>query len=444
MNVDKEIKRAFRPLEPFREFFETESLGGLFLLIATIVALILANSEWSGAYEHARHLDLRLGAGDGAASMSLLHLINDGLMAVFFFVVGLEIKRELLIGELSSPRKAMLPAVAAAGGMLAPALIFVAFNTGEPTIRGWGVPTATDIAFALGVTALLKNRVPDALRVFLVALAIVDDLGAILIIAIFYSESLSMPALAAAAGVFALMVIANRMRVRPMAVFAFLGALLWLAFLQSGIHATIAGVAAAMTIPARPRLGIEECHERVRGILERLGRLATEPASKQRRQREADEIHALESVGHQANSPLATIEHRLNPVVMFAIMPLFALANAGVELSSRAMASLGDPVALGIFFGLWIGKPAGILLLSWMAVKARVADLPGGANWRQMAGAGCLAGIGFTMSLFIAALAFGESAELGVAKFAILLASLAAGITGTILLLKRNPGDADA
>ncbi|MEM6338023.1 MAG: Na+/H+ antiporter NhaA, partial [Bacteroidota bacterium] len=358
--------------------------------------------------------------------------INDGLMAVFFFVIGLEIKREVLAGELASPRKAALALAAAAGGMVAPALFYVLVNLGEPTISGWGIPMATDIAFALGVLAILGKRVPVALKIFLTALAIVDDLGAVLVIALFYTAKLSWVALGAAAGLYVLLMGLNKAGVRQTSVYAILGTLLWLAFLKSGVHATIAGVLLATTIPATRVIDAEEFLQKGKKLLANFaGSIKGEQTKLTHRQRDA--ISMLEQTCEDAEAPLARLEHSLHGVVAFAIMPIFALANAGVAFGAGG-GSVVTPVSLGVLLGLLVGKPVGVFGFAWIAVKMKIASLPVGVTWRHILGVSFLTGIGFTMAIFIANLAFAGSDQLDLAKMGILAASFVAGVIGYSLL----------
>jgi NhaA family Na+:H+ antiporter len=432
-----------RVLRPFHQFAHTESAGGIVLLGCTAIALIWANSPWAQSYFHLWELPLAIGVGDTELRLSLHAWINDGLMAVFFLLVGLEIKREVLVGELASLKRAAFPIAAAAGGMLVPALLYMAFNVGTPELHGWGIPMATDIAFALGILAMLGSRAPLALKVFLAALAIADDIGAVLVIALFYSGTLSTIALAAAGAVLVLLIASNAMGVRHSAVYSILGVLLWLAVHESGIHATVAGVLLAMTIPARTRIDPNEFLERGRGILQEFAEngvtdaenVLTSPA-----QQEA--IHALESVAEDAQAPLLKMEDKLHGTVAFVIMPLFALANAGVALAGAA-AAFGSPVTLGVIAGLVFGKPIGITLFAWSAWRLGIASMPG-VTWRQVHGAGWLAGIGFTMSLFIAGLAFQRAAVLDAAKIGILAGSLIAGTVGWVLLSRSAASARDA
>jgi NhaA family Na+:H+ antiporter len=355
--------------------------------------------------------------------------VNDGLMAVFFFLVGLEIKRELLFGELASPSRAALPVIAAFGGAVVPALVYLAFNAGGEHAHGWGVPMATDIAFALGVLALLGSRAPVGLRIFLTALAIVDDLLAVLVIAVFYSSGLSPVALAAAAAVLVALVVANRLGVRRPLVYAVLGVGLWVAILQSGIHATIAGVLLAMTIPARTRIDRTAFVGGARRLVADLSDRHDAPSD--------EEHHAtlwdLEDLTEHAQAPMLRIEHALLPWVAFLIVPLFALANAGVAIGGDLGGALTNPIALGIIVGLVVGKQIGITLGAWLVVRAGLAALPDGVSWRHVYGGAWLGGIGFTMSLFVADLAFGES-PLALAKIGILAASVIAGVGGYLVL----------
>lgn len=423
-----------RLILPFQEFFRAEASGGILLVACALIALVLANSPLSEIYGALWRTPLAIGLGGAAISKSVHLWINDGLMAIFFFVVGLEIKREVLIGELASARKAALPIAGAIGGMLVPALVYVAFNLGTDGIRGWGIPMATDIAFAIGILSLLGKRAPLSLKVFLTALAIVDDMGAVLVIAIFYTSEISLMSLAAGAGFLILLAAANRLGIRKPFVYALLGTGLWIAFLKSGIHATIAGVLLAMTIPSSNRITGSDFIERCRLFLREFESSDTTGGQAIDNDRQRAAVQAIETACHEVESPLQRLEHALHPWVAFAIMPVFALANAGVPLGGNAAAALTSSVALGVAAGLLIGKPAGVLLFSWLSVKAGIADMPAGTIWRQFLAVGCFAGIGFTMSLFIAALAFGGSEELDMAKIGILGASALAAVAGWLLL----------
>ncbi|MBI4428631.1 MAG: Na+/H+ antiporter NhaA [Ignavibacteriales bacterium] len=424
-------------LTQFQKFAQVESSAGILLLICTVSALLWANSPWSESYQRLWQAEISFRIGTAELGKSLLHWINDGLMVIFFFVVGLEIKRELLVGELASRRQAALPIAGAVGGMLVPALIFTAFNYGDVGQRGWGVPMATDIAFAVGILAILGKRAPLGLKVFLVALAIVDDLGAVLVIALFYTTELSMGYLAMAAVILAVLVLINMRGVRAPTVYGALGIVLWFATLKSGIHATIAGVMLAATIPARSRIDQTQFVEEGRKVLNefqndrRVGK--THLTSHQ-----LNVIGSLEEKAEDVQPPMQRLEHGLHPWVSYFIMPVFALANAGVAIDTAMLSSLMNPVAVGVALGLVFGKQIGITAFSWVAVRSGLASLPSGVSWSHIYGAGWLGGIGFTMSLFIAGLAFGESALLNIAKVGILGASLMAGIVGYVLLSRTS------
>lgn len=379
-----------RPISVFREFLDGEAAGGIILIAAAALALVVANSPLAETYFAALHAYL--------GPLSVLHWVNDALMAVFFLLVGLEIKREMLDGQLSTWPRRMLPGIAAAGGMAVPALVYVAINRDNATaLPGWAIPTATDIAFALGVLSLLGNRVPASLKVFLTALAIIDDLGAVIIIALFYTSGLSFAYLAAALAVIVLLIVLNRMGVLSLAPYLVLGVVLWVLVLKSGVHATLAGVALALTIPLKVTPGI---------------------------------AHDLE------HSPLHRLEHALHRFVPLIIIPIFGFANAGVSLAGFTPATLVEPLTLGVAAGLIVGKLVGVLGASALAIKLGLADLPVRAGWTQMTGIALLCGIGFTMSLFIGLLAFADNPALQDAvKVGILAGSLVAALAGAALLL---------
>lgn len=432
-----------RLLRPFHEFARLEASSGILLLLCTAVALIWANSPLAATYSALWSTKLTVGVGGFVLSKALLLWINDGLMAIFFFVVGLEIKREVLAGELSTFRKAALPVFAAVGGMLVPAGLYFLLNRGTPEARGWGIPMATDIAFALGVLALLGSRVPTALKIFLTAFAIADDIGAVLVIALFYTEQILWASLGAAAFFLALLVGANAAGVRNPLVYGLLGIALWVAFLKSGVHATIAGVLLAMTIPATTRMDCTEFLSRSRSVLAQFedadhgdGEIATQA------ERQAA-LHTLEEACEQVQTPLQRLEHGLLPWVSFFIMPVFALANAGVALGGSG-AGLTHPVSVGVLAGLVLGKPLGVTLFAWLAVRLGVAALPPGITWLHIHGAGWLGGIGFTMALFIAGLAFADTPYLATAKLGILAASVLAGVVGFGLLRLVSSRSPDA
>jgi NhaA family Na+:H+ antiporter len=382
-----------KPRSVLREFLDGEASGGIVLIVAAALALVVANSPLTAAYEDALHATL--------GPLSVEHWINDGLMALFFLLVGLEIKREMIDGQLATWSRRVLPGVAAAGGMLVPALIYAAFNFQNPeTIRGWAIPTATDIAFALGVISLLGNRVPASLKIFLAALAIIDDLGAVIIIALFYSSGISLPDLAGAVLVLALLYALNRRGVLQLWPYLLLGVILWVLAYRSGIHATLAGVALALTIPLRMKEG-----------------------------RTDDIVH----------SPLHRLEHNLGTVVPFIIVPIFGFANAGVSFAGIGLGGLIDPLTLGIALGLVFGKLIGVFGSAAVMIRLGLADLPANASWPQLFGTALLCGIGFTMSLFIGLLAF-EGNELlqEEVKIGILAGSAVAAILGTIVLLAAS------
>ncbi|WP_134942905.1 Na+/H+ antiporter NhaA [Pseudomonas syringae] len=366
-------------------FFAAESAGGLVLMAAALAALIVANSPLADSYFAALHAVF--------AGLSVSHWINDGLMAIFFMLVGLEIKREVLAGQLASWSQRALPGFAALGGMVVPALIYVAFNWGRPdTIGGWAIPAATDIAFALGVLSLLGKRVPLSLKIFLSALAILDDLGAVLIIALFYTSDLSIPMLLAALGSIAVLVALNRLGVKKLLPYLVIGALLWFFVLQSGVHATLAGVALALCIP----MGKPE---------------------------------------EEARSPLLFLEEKMHYWVAFAVVPIFGFANAGVSLAGITLGNLIDPVPLGVALGLFVGKQIGVFLAAVLAIRAGLAVLPEGSNWVQLYGVAILCGIGFTMSLFIGALAFPGAPELvDEVKVGVLIGSVLSAVLGVVVL----------
>jgi len=437
--TDLRVQPIDRLMAPFRDFSAREASGGLLLMGASLVALVWANSPFADSYGELWEQTLTVGIGEFALDKTLHHWINDGLMAIFFLVVGLEIKREVLVGELASLRRAILPISAAVGGAAVPAVLFLAITAGDPeAARGWGIPMATDIAFALGVLALLGSRVPIGLRVFLTALAIVDDLLAVLVIAIFYSADLSIVALGATGLVFALLLVANRLGVRRPIVYAVLGLVLWVAVLQSGVHATIAGILLAMTVPARTRIDAPDFLTRARGLLDDFaGRGGADP----------DEAHhaalwELEDLTEHAQAPMLRIEHALHPWVAFLIVPLFALSNAGVRIGGDLGALVSEPLVLGVFVGLVVGKQVGITLAAWLVVRFGLASLPSGVTWLHVYGAAWLGAIGFTMSLFVSDLAFGTSPLLGLAKVGILGASIVAGVGGYLIL--RRSLDASA
>lgn len=380
-------------LKPFKDFLKSEQIGGVILIICVIVSLIIANSNLGAAFENL--LSTKIGFSSLAIPLefSVSLWINDGLMAIFFLLVGLEIKREIIEGELSSPQKAAMPIFAALGGMIFPASIYALINSNTPTIDGWGIPMATDIAFALGVISLLGKRVPSSLKIFLAALAIADDLGAILVIAIFYTNELHWMQLLYSAGILIALIALNRFGIKKLIYYIIPGFFLWYFVHHSGIHATIAGVLIALTIPTNT---VKE------------------------------------------ESPLEKLEHLLVRPVNFLIMPIFALANTNIRFENKMIDGLSSPLGLGIICGLALGKPIGVSLFSWLSVKLGMAKLPNKVNWKHIFGLGLLAGIGFTMSVFIALLSFSTTEYQIQAKFAILVSSVLAGISGYVFLSSLN------
>ncbi len=423
---------------PIERFIHAETSSGLLLLLCGIVALVLANSPLFDAYHHFWETPFSIGLGNSPMTKPLHHWINDGLMVIFFFVVGLEIKRELLVGELSTAKKAALPVIAALGGMVAPALIYSAFNGGMPSARGWGIPMATDIAFALGVVALMGNRVPFVLKVFLAALAIADDLGAVLVIALFYTAEIQGMMLLAASSVFAVALVGNALGVRSVLFYLLVGIALWFCVLESGIHATIAGVLLAIAIPAKQRINADEFTDNARSFINEFARQTRESKSTLANQQAQSAVRDLERSCELVQTPLSRFENNLHVWVAFFIMPIFALANAGVHLSGNLAEVFLHPTTLGIFFGLVVGKPLGITLFCWLACKMKIAHLPEGVSWSEVVAIGALAGIGFTMALFVQGLAFSDATLAMEAKVGIFAASLVAGLLGFALFRWRN------
>lgn len=420
-------------LRPFEAFFRSEAAGGVLLLVAAVVAVVWANSPFAASYTALWSTVLTVGGGPLVIAKPLELWVNDGLMAVFFFLVGLEIKREVVAGELSNPRQAALAVAAALGGMVVPALLFVAVTAGTDRVSGWGVPMATDIAFAIGVLAIAGSRAPLALKVFLTALAIVDDLAAVLVIAFFYTASIAVGPLIVAAVALAALVGLNRAGVQRPSVYVLVGLVLWVAMLKSGVHATIAGVLTALTVPAVRRADPHVFAERAAALVaEFAARLRPGQAAP-----DAEQSYALTRIGEaceDAETPLARLEHALHTPVALGIMPVFALANAGVAFTGNPVAMLADPAALGILAGLVVGKPVGVMLAVWLALRSGLAVKPAGVTWGHLFGAALLTGIGFTMSIFIATLAFDSPEVLDRAKAGIFLASLIAGTAGALVL----------
>jgi NhaA family Na+:H+ antiporter len=407
-----------------REFLATEAAGGVLLLAATAIALVWANSPWSDAYQTLWSTDLELALGHHELVLDLREWVNEGLMAIFFLVVGMEVKRELLLGELRNPRAAALPVVAAIGGMVVPALVYLALNPSGEAARGWGIPTATDIAFAVGVLALVARSAPPVIRLFLLTLAIVDDIGAIVVIALFYSGSIDVAWLAGAAAVVALVCVLRGFGLVATPVFLSLGVALWVAVHASGVHATVAGVIMGLLVPATPALTREIVRSRTDDLID----VFTPEAARE-----------TTRIARQSVSQLEWLEHQLHGWSSLLIVPLFALANAGVELTGGAIERAVDsPVTWGVFLGLVVGKTVGISAAAWGAIRAGVAELPQGVSTRQLVGAASLGGIGFTVSLFITTLAFDTAALGDEAKIAILASSAVATALGSLLLRRSS------
>nr|WP_321411584.1 Na+/H+ antiporter NhaA [uncultured Allomuricauda sp.] len=423
-------------LIPVNRFISNSTTSGILLFASAIIALILANSPLKDAYHHFWENTFTIGFGDFTVSKSLHHWINDGLMSVFFFVVGLELKREIMAGELSKPKDAILPIFAALGGMVVPALLYYLFNlTGEAS-NGWGIPMATDIAFALGILYLLGNRVPISLKVFLTALAIVDDLGAVMVIAFFYTSDISTISLLIGGVFFAVLILANLLGVRSTVFYGIVGiGGLWLAFLLSGIHATIAGVIVALTIPANVKIEDKSFVKKMNDLTNEFEKTTPNNVTLIT----SDQLHILDKIrrySKAAMTPLQRLEHGMHPLVGFVVMPIFALANAGITFSGSFLNNLISNVSLGVIFGLALGKFIGIVGFSKLLVKLKLTTLPEGVKWRQIYGTALLAGIGFTMSLFITDLAFEDSDYILQAKIGIFAASILCGIGGYLTLRK--------
>ena len=424
--------------KPYQWFYNKEVSGSVLLLLAAVSAAFLANSRFHGMYEHLLHLDISFYFGTFSYDSTLQHFINDGLMALFFFTVGLEIKREILVGELATPKMALLPLFAAAGGMIVPGLIYVAFNYGKPGIAGWGIPVATDIAFSLGVIATLGRHLPIGLRIFLSTFAIADDLGAVIVIAVFYTESIAVNFLLASVICALILFIANLLYVRLIPFYVVMGIVTWACVLGSGVHATIAGVLVAMLVPARGKYDMVRFISVVRHI---VGKMHTS--------REIDghwfsifikpehlnNVQELETACHDVATPLQRMEHALLPSVIFGILPLFAFFNAGLSFQNLPVsAAVFNPVTLGCFIGLLVGKPMGISLASYLAVRSGVATLPINVRWNHIVGAGMLGGIGFTMSLFISGLSFTDTYLLNCSKLGVFSGSILSALAGLAFL----------
>ncbi len=434
------MKKEKEPIElilkPINEFLHKEASGGILLIICTIIALVWANTSFSDSYHNLWHTHFTFSFGNLLTLDYPVHYwINDGLMAIFFFTVGLEIKRELLVGELSSIQKASLPIAGALGGMILPAVLYAIINVGGNGAGGWGIPMATDIAFVVGIMALLGPRIPLTLKIFVLALAIADDIGAVLVIAVFYTAEISTSALLVAAILLVVLIILNRLGTKSLLAYSLLGIILWVAFLKSGVHATIAGVLLAFTIPASSRFDTKKFSESVKDFIKHFDSTGDHWKNVLNNAERQNDVMAIESSCEKVLTPLQRFEHGLHPWVSFLIIPLFALANAGVTLSGlNIFEALFSEISLGIILGLLIGKQVGIFGFSFLAVKLKLASLPQGVNWKNLYGAGMLAGIGFTMSLFIAGLAFKDPELLDLSKIGVLTGSVISGVLGFLFL----------
>lgn len=432
MSVEKNKNHA-----PGLWFFKKEVSGSALLMLALVSAVIIANSPFADVYAQWLHMEISFFAGEFRVSHSLLHWINDGLMALFFFTVGLEIKREVLVGELASVRMAMLPVAAALGGMAVPGLLYAVFNYGQPSMAGWAIPMATDIAFSLGAIALVGQGLPSGIRVFLTAFAIADDLCAVLIIAFFYTTSISLPYLIGAGICLLILLIGNMLWVRWLSFYIVMGFATWVCMMGSGVHATLAGVAVAMLVPARGKYDIASFTTRARKIIDSIPHREIDSHwfSIFIRPEHLNAVHSLELTCHDVETPLQRLEHALHPWVVFMILPVFAFFNSGLSLLDIPFATaVTHPVTLGCLLGLLVGKPLGISLAAFLAVKTGVAILPEKVRWPHVVGASMLGGIGFTMALFISGLAFTDAKFLNYSKLGILMGSIFAGIMGVLFL----------
>jgi NhaA family Na+:H+ antiporter len=425
-------------LEPMNRFLRMEASSSILLLLGAAVALVWANSYFAEAYAALWHGEFELCLGHSCFGLPILEWINEGLMAFFFLLIGLEIKREILVGELSSLKAALLPVIGAAGGMIFPGLVYSLFNWGTPQMSGWAIPMATDVAFALGALALLGRGLPTGLRIFLAAFAIADDIGGVLIIAIFYAGELSLTYLGLAGGVALVMVLAGLLRFRSLFVFGVLGFLLWVCVLHSGVHPTIAGVVAALLMPARGKYGYEYFYKKVSSILDQCKDPNVDACYWFSMLMDKDYLetaHRLRMASTEVEPPLQRLEHAVHPWVAFVILPVFALANAGVMLQGASLGeALANPVTLGVILGLFVGKPVGVTVACFLAVRLGIASLPEGVNWTQIVAVALLGGIGFTVSLFISGLAFAQADLLNFAKLGVLMGSAVAGVLGAVFL----------
>jgi NhaA family Na+:H+ antiporter len=419
---------------PVNKFIHQEHTSGIVLFISVLVAIIWVNSPLEHFYHELWAIHFSLGFGSHVLNHSLHLWINDGLMAFFFFVIGLELKREFMAGELSTLKKASLPMVAALGGMLVPALIYFIINKGAASEHGWGIPMATDIAFALALLSIAGKHIPSSVKVFLSALAVADDLGAVLVIAIFYSSHIALAPLTIGVWLLVVLLIGNKMGIRSIIFYLVIGFAVWVAFLLSGIHATIAGVLVAFTIPARTRINEKNYADSLRTLLFDFEKAIPNNSTLTTPEQHST-IEKIKKLSTEAETPLQKVEFALHPWVAFVVMPLFALANAGIVIGPHFFSSLVNPVSMGIAIGLLAGKFIGVLLATWLMVKFG-AQLPAQSTWKQIVGVSLLAGVGFTMSLFISGLAFTSAEMVDQAKYGILLASLLAGVLGVVVLKK--------
>ncbi len=441
-NESEELNLPERIIKPFKEFTNAEQLSGIILILCALIALFLTNFVLFEDYNSFWNTKITAKVGDIGLEKSITLWISDGIMAIFFFVIGLEIKREILTGELNSLRKASLPIIAALGGMFVPAFIYIIFNLNSPeSFSGWGIPMATDIAFTLGILALLGKRAPFPLKVFITGVAIIDDIGAVLVIAIFYSSNINQNILLIALGIFLLLILFNRLNFQNPSLYIVFGVVLWFFILQSRIHATIAGVLLAFTIPARNKVDADDFIVNTTMLIEEFrtsGRCGSGIFLNQKQQ---STIKALESACQKVEPPLQRYERIFHYWVAFAIVPIFILANSGVLLGE--IPSGIYPIELGIFFGLVIGKPLGISIATWIAVKSGISSIPIGLTWTHIIGVSFLAGIGFTMALFIGNLALTDPLLLTMQKFTVLIASLIAAIIGVVILSRIPPIEID-
>jgi NhaA family Na+:H+ antiporter len=438
--MNKRIAKRLRVITPFLRFFETESASGVLLIIVTFFTLLIANSPLFHSYHHFFETSIKFSYNGWEIEKTIHHWINDGLMTIFFLMVGLEIKREIAYGELSSIKKSLVPVVGAIGGMAAPALIFYLFNSGLPTLKGWAIPTATDIAFSLGILSLMGSRVPYSLKVFLATLAIVDDLLAIIVIAVFYTDTIKMDALLIAGILTGILGFFSFIKIRNVLSYSIIGFFLWLFLLQSGIHATLAGVVIAFLLPIKSRINYDQFYNKSLKIVNNLKQITDSTEStKEIEYQFKSSIHSLERICEAVQSPSERLEHSIHSWVAFFIIPLFAFANSGLAVSGKTLSELGNPVSLGIMLGFLVGKPIGIILFSYLVKFLKLGSISKEIHFLQFVGMSFLCGIGFTVAIFVSELAFKTSPEyIDNAKAAILLGSTLATFVG-ILFFKITP-----